>query len=74
MNLEQSQSMSDELITETRPCSDCKHFTKHLMGFPTCKKKLMGVLGSMLVTYKASEGTCFENIDSTESTQAVKDG
>lgn len=52
--------MSDELVLEERNCADCKNFTNHLTGFPTCKKKLMGVVATMRVTYKASEGTCFE--------------
>jgi hypothetical protein len=56
------------LVTETRACSECLHFKNHITGFPTCKKKLMGVTANMHVTYKAEEGSCFEvkGIDSTE--------
>lgn len=50
----------NDLTTETRPCSECKNFRPHLGGFPTCRKKLMGVTANMLVTYKVAEGTCFE--------------
>lgn len=56
------------LASETRPCSECEQYMRLLMGFPICKKKLMGVTADLLVTYKVEEGTCFElkDIGTTE--------
>lgn len=48
--------------TETRKCGSCKHFkldfNANVMGI--CKKKLMTVTSTMLVTFKNDDGTCFE--------------
>lgn len=49
-----------ELITETRPCGDCKHIRIKPAQFPYCKKKLMGVTETMLVSYNEKDGSCFE--------------
>lgn len=56
------------LASETRPCSECEQYMRPLMGFPICKKKLMGVTADLLVMYKVEEGTCFElkDIGTTE--------
>ena len=48
------------LKMEERPCCECAHFKPRIGGFPTCRKKLMGITANMLVTYKESAGTCFE--------------
>lgn len=48
------------LKTETRQCWQCKHYQK-MPGFPNiCNKHIMGVTGSMLVTYKFKDVTCWE--------------
>lgn len=57
------------LEIETRPCSKCLHYKSMPSGFPICKKKLMGVTPSMLVTFKVEEGTCFELAFCYESTE-----
>jgi ribosomal protein L37E len=45
---------------ETRQCGDCIHSKDVGMNkILTCKKKLMGVLPDMNVTYKTSEGSCW---------------
>ena len=57
--------MDDLLRTETRPCGDCFWFrtVKDYQGgdIHLCKKKLMGVTKTMLVTYHAGWGTCWED-------------
>jgi len=51
------------LITENRPCGDCKHFRKdfgaNVIGI--CQKLLMTVTENMKVTYEKNKGTCFED-------------
>lgn len=54
-----------ELITEKRPCKDCRHSKKlpnvlHLAWI--CKKKLMQITSDMHVSYDADDGTCFEEM------------
>jgi hypothetical protein len=68
-----SKSMK-EFTNETRPCSECAHFKRPAMGLPICKKKLMSVIPSMLVTYEVEEGTCFDpkDSDSTEQPKPYK--
>jgi hypothetical protein len=45
---------------ESRQCNECIHFKAIPYNIPICKKKLMGVTTDMHVTYKVTEGTCFE--------------
>ena len=49
------------LSTETRKCSGCSHFRSeppfHTTG--TCRKHLMRVTASLLVTFHAAEGSCY---------------
>lgn len=60
--------MSDEkLKTETRECGGCKHYktdpTSVSGRLGICKKHLMAVTMTMLVTYHETKGTCFEPIE-----------
>jgi hypothetical protein len=43
---------------ETRPCGDCKYCSELFRGF-TCDHHRMIVSKQMFVTFKVSEGTCF---------------
>lgn len=54
------------LVLEDRPCAECKHYFRPIIGFPLCQKKQMGVTSDMRVTYKADAGTCFEDGRNTE--------
>ncbi len=47
------------LITETRPCKDCKQIKKDIHGH-FCPKMLMAVVPDMKVSYYEEKGTCFE--------------
>jgi hypothetical protein len=47
-------------VSETHYCSECNHYRRDNYDIPICIKKLMGVTSNMLVYYKQSEGTCFE--------------
>jgi len=44
---------------ETRECSGCKHASPNI-GWWICRKHLMSIAHDMHVTYKISEGSCFE--------------
>lgn len=50
------------LKLEDRPCKACKQFKPMLDGSSICRKKLMGVVPDMLVTFKVEDGTCFESL------------
>ena len=44
---------------DPRPCSGCASYSRLLSG-SICRKHLMGVSADMHVTFKITEGTCFE--------------
>lgn len=54
--------------TEKRECKDCKRYRIDMWG-SFCSKKLMSVIPQMHVTYKISEGTCFESIEPLKNKQ-----
>lgn len=45
---------------ETRECQFCTHYFNSV-GYKGCKKHLMAVTPTMLVTFKVEQGTCFRN-------------
>lgn len=47
------------LEVDSRKCEDCKNYKKDAHG-SFCGKKLMSVIPTMNVTYKVSDGSCFE--------------
>lgn len=48
---------------DSRKCKDCMHSKEQLGSvIMICRKKLMGVLPEMNVTYKVIEGSCWESI------------
>lgn len=53
------EELEDTLVTEERPCSDCKHHKRDMHG-SFCSKKLMSVIPELKVAYHRNEGTCFE--------------
>jgi len=47
---------------DPRECQDCKHFKDMgMMQIPICNKLMMGVSRTMHVTFKETDGTCFEH-------------
>lgn len=48
------------LEVEIRACDECIFFTTLLSPPPICKKKMMSIISGMHVTYRVSDGTCFE--------------
>jgi len=50
---------ADPLATETRQCKNCM-FSKQLIDGWICKKHLMAITPDMRVTYKVSEGSCWQ--------------
>lgn len=48
------------LEVDDRECKNCKHFFKSA-DYTGCRKHLMAVTPNMNVTYKLSEGTCFQD-------------
>jgi hypothetical protein len=48
------------LGVDERECQNCTYAEKLLVGGWICNKKLMSILPDMHVTFKISEGSCFE--------------
>lgn len=47
------------LVTEKRECQDCAYSEQFIAGW-ICRKHLMAIAPTMHVTYRESEGTCWE--------------
>lgn len=49
------------VVTETRPCMDCKSYLPNKKKWPRCKRKVMTVTHDMYAYYYTDNGTCFES-------------
>jgi hypothetical protein len=46
---------------DKRECKDCEHFFSRPLNYSGCRKHLMAVTPDMHVTFKITDGTCWES-------------